>query len=67
MCFPERKQSNHVALIVPVEKNISSQPTDENRAMRKAEAENLSSDGAIWITLPWNPSCSGYTGLKVPP
>ena len=27
-------------------------PTDENRAIRKAEAENLFGDGAIWLTSP---------------
>ncbi len=37
-------------------------PTDENRAIRKAEAENLSSDGAIWVTSPWKPSYLGYIG-----
>ncbi len=31
-------------------------PTDENRAIQKAEAENLSNDGAIWVTSPWKPS-----------
>ncbi len=28
-------------------------PTDENRAIRKVEAEDLSNDGAIWVTSPW--------------
>ena len=37
-------------------------PTDENRAIRKAEAENLSNDGAIWVTSPWKPSYLGYIG-----
>ena len=27
-------------------------PTDENRAIRKVEAEYLSTDGAIWVTSP---------------
>ena len=36
--------------------------TDENRAIRKAEAENLSNDGAIWVTSPWKPSYLGYIG-----
>ena len=31
-------------------------PTDENPAIWKAEAENLSNDGAIWVTSPWKPS-----------
>ncbi len=38
-------------------------PTDENRAIRKAEAENLSNDGAIWVTSPRKPSYLGYIGL----
>ncbi len=38
-------------------------PPDENRAIRKAEAENLSNDGAIWVTSPWKPSYLGYIGL----
>ncbi len=37
-------------------------PTEENRAIRKAEAENLSSDGAIWVTSPWKPSYLGNIG-----
>ncbi len=37
--------------------------TDENRAIRKAEAENHSNDGAIWVTSPWKPSYLGYIGL----
>ncbi len=37
-------------------------PTDEYRAIRKAEAENLSDDGAIWVTSPWKPSYLGYIG-----
>ena len=40
-------------------------PTDENRAIRKAETENRSNDGAIWVTLPWKPSYLGYIGLVV--
>jgi hypothetical protein len=39
-------------------------PTDENRAIRKVEAENLSNDGAIWVTSPWKPSYLGYIGLE---
>jgi AhpD family alkylhydroperoxidase len=38
-------------------------PADENRAIRNAEAENLSNDGAIWVTSPWKPSYLGYIGL----
>ncbi len=38
-------------------------PTDENRAIRKAEAENHSNDGAIWVTSPWKPSYLGFIGL----
>ena len=38
-------------------------PTDENRAIRKAEAENLPNDGAIWVPSPWKPSYLGYIGL----
>ncbi len=34
--------------------------TDENRAIRKAEAENLSNDGAIWVTSRWKPNYLGY-------
>ena len=37
-------------------------PTDENRAIRKAEAENLSNGGVIWVPSPWKPSYSGYIG-----
>ncbi len=37
-------------------------PTDENRAIRKAEAANLSTDGAIWVTSPWKPSYLEYIG-----
>ncbi len=37
-------------------------PTDENRAIRKAEAGNLSNDGAIWVTSLWKPSYLGYIG-----
>ncbi len=37
-------------------------PTDENRAILKAEAENLSNDGAIWVTSLWKPSDLGYIG-----
>ena len=37
-------------------------PTDENRAIRKVEAENLSDDGAIWVTSPWKPIYLGYIG-----
>ena len=40
-------------------------PTDENRAIRKVEAPNLSNDGAIWVTSPWEPSYLGYIGLFV--
>ncbi len=40
-------------------------PTDENRAIRKAEAESLSNDGAIWVASPWKPSYLGYIG-RVP-
>ena len=40
-------------------------PTDENRAIRKVEAENLSNDSAIWVTSPWKPSYLGYIGYKV--
>ena len=39
-------------------------PTDENQAILKAEAENLSNDGAIWVTSPWKPSYLGYIGSK---
>ncbi len=38
-------------------------PTEKYRAIRKAEAENLSIDGAMWVTSPWKPSRSGYIGL----
>ena len=38
-------------------------PTDENRAIRKAEAGNLSNDGATWVTSPWKPSYLGYIDL----
>ena len=38
-------------------------PTDENRVIRKAEAENLSNDGAIWATSPGKPSHLGYIGF----
>ncbi len=31
-------------------------------AIPKAEAENLSNDGAIWVTSPWKPSYLGYIG-----
>ena len=37
-------------------------PTDENRAFRMAEAENLSNDDAMWITSLWKPSYLGYIG-----
>jgi hypothetical protein len=37
-------------------------PTDENRAIRKFAAENLSNAGAILVTSPWKPSYLGYTG-----
>ncbi len=37
-------------------------PTNKNRAIRKAEVENLSNDGAIWVTSPWKPSYLGYIG-----
>ena len=37
-------------------------PTDEYWVLRKAEAENLSNDGAIWVTSPWKPSYLGYIG-----
>ena len=29
---------------------------------RKAEAENLSNHGALWVTSPWKPSYLGYIG-----
>ena len=33
--------------------------------LSKAEAENLSNDGAIWVTSPWKPSYLGYIGLML--
>jgi hypothetical protein len=39
--------------------------TDENRAIRKAEAEDLPNDGVIWVTSPWKPSYLGYIGLSM--
>jgi hypothetical protein len=38
-------------------------PTDENRAIQKAEAGNLSNGGAIWVTSPWKPSYLEYIGF----
>jgi len=38
-------------------------PTDKNRAIRKAEAENLSNDGSIWFPSPWKPSYLGFIGF----
>ena len=37
-------------------------PTDENRAIPKAEADNLSNKEANWVASPWNSGYSGYIG-----
>ena len=39
-------------------------PSDENRVIRNAEAENLSNDGAIFVTSPRKPSYLGYIGSR---
>ena len=35
---------------------------EKHAGVRKAEAKNLSDDGAIWATSPWKPSYLGYIG-----
>ena len=39
--------------------------TDENRAIRKAEAENLSSDGALLGSIAMETGLTGMNRLKV--
>lgn len=35
---------------------------EEHAGVRKAEVENPSNDGAIWVTSPWKPSYLGCIG-----
>lgn len=35
---------------------------EKHAGVRKAEAKNLSDDGAIWVTSPWKPSYLGCIG-----